>query len=334
MKFKIGITILVFFACLSVAQEKPVGYLSFEFIKGQREGEAPEGTFGNAQLGIVFLGEIADNFDYSAELRYREAEVKIEQAWVRFKPSESFSLSTGLYLVPFGKYNQFNRPHQTNLIKPPLNVEEIYPPSWRDIGVMLEGRIGSLFYTAYLGNGLAEEKNLKTAQQFEDNNKDKGKGLRLGLFFSQQFLVGFSYYRGKYDDDNERNLILQGADLEWLLEGLLILGEYSKAKLENPEPYSSGKAEGYFIQVSFDIDKLRPVVSYQNLEYEDQFHGSNFIKPLYPGVGISEEKNRWSFGFVYFPSQTLLFKFEYDYNREKPLELENNTILVQVALSF
>lgn len=334
MKFKTVIAILVSFASLSAAQEKPIGYLSFEYINGQKEGEAPKGTFGNAQLGIVFSGEITDKFDYLAEVRYRENEVKVEQTWVRFKSSEAFSLSVGLYLVPFGKYNLFNRPHQTNLIKLPLSVKEMYPSSWRDIGVVLEGRMGSLFYTTYMGNGLGEGENLKTGQQFEDNNEDKAKGTRLGLFLSQQFVVAFSYYKGKYDDDNARNLTLKGADLEWELEGVRILAEYSKATLENPEPYSSGKAEGYFIQVSFNIDNLRPVVSYQNLEYKDPFHGPNFIKPFYSGLGISEDKNRWSFGFVYFPSQTLLFKFEYDYNRERLVELENNTILAQVALSF
>ena len=122
--------------------------------------------------------------------------------------------------------------------------------------------------------------------------------------------------------------------MRWEFEGLHILSEYLKAELENPEPYSSGEAEGYFVQVSFDIDSFRPVVSYQYLEYNDPFHGPGFILPFYPGRGISEEKNRWSFGMVYFLARSLRFKLEYDNNREKIFELKNNTISAQVALSF
>jgi len=334
MKIKAIFSLIAFFASLSVALGKTTGYLSFEYIKGQKESEAYQGTFKNSRLGIIFSGEIAEGFDYVAEVRFQEARVEIEQTWVRFKPSESFSLSFGLYLVPFGRYNQFNRPHQTMLIKPPLNVKEMYPSSWRDLGVLTEGKWGSLFYAAYLGNGLAEREDLERGQQFEDNNKDKAKGLRIGLLLSQELMIAYSFYRGKYDENSSRNLTLQGADLAWESEGFQILSEYSKASLENPEPYASGKAEGYFIQISFEIDRLRPVVSYQYLKYKDPFHGQNFVEPLYPGEGISEEKSRWSFGLVYFPSPAILIKLEYDYNREKIQEFKNNTVLAQVALSF
>lgn len=334
MKFKAIFFLFIFFAFLSVSQGDTTGYLSFEYIKGQDKSEVHQGTFKNAQLGIIFSGVIARGVDYTAEARTKEAKIEIEQAWVKLKTSEAFSLSIGLYLVPFGRYNQSNRPHQTMLINPPFNVEEMYPSCWKDLGILMEGKFSSVFYSAYLGNGLAEKENLEKAQQFEDNNKDKAKGGRIGLSLSQELTVAYSYYKGKYDEMNSRNLTIQGADLAWITEGLLILCEYSKARLENPEPYSSGKAEGYFVQVSFDMGKLRPVVSYQCLKYKDSFHGIGFIEPLYPGGGISEDKSRWSLGLVYFPSPRLLFKIEYDFNREKDFELKNDTFFAQVALSF
>lgn len=336
MRTKGILVLVIFFSFLpaGLAQVKIMGYLSLEYISGQEESDVHLGSFKNSQLGLIFSGEIAPKFDYAAELRSGGTVIKVEQAWVRYKASESFTLSVGSFLVPFGRYNQSNRPYQTDLINPPLQVEEMYPARWRELGILMEGRISSLFYSAYVGNGLAENGNLKESQQFEDNNKNKALGARAGLFLSQRLAVAFSYYRGKYDEDNSRYLSFQGADLIWEFEGLHFLSEYSRASLENPEPYSSGEVKGYFVQVSFNIDNFRPVVSYQYLEYNDSFHGLGFILPSYPGGGILEEKSRWSFGLVYFFTPALLFKLEYDYNREKILELENNTISAQVTLSF
>lgn len=335
MKFKNSILILFFFIFITQAQSETNGYLSFEYTKGQDESGISWGTFQNVQFGLIFSGEIAPKIDYTSEMRFRnESKIEMEQAYLRIKPSESFSLKLGLYLVPFGRYNSSNRPYQTMLVKPPLNVENLFPLSWRDIGVLVEGKLSGFFYSAYLGNGLAESKDLSTAQQFKDNNKDKAKGLRIGLSLSQGLEVAFSYYRGKYDEGNERNLILKGVDLRWISEGFQLLSEYSKAEMENPTSFFNGNAEGYFVQISFDMDKFRPVGSYQLLKYKDIYHGEDFIARDYGGQGIRDERSRWTVGLVYFVSQNVFFKVEYELNREKEVELKNNLLLIQIALNF
>ena len=310
------------------------GYLSLEYIQGQGQHEFQLGTFRNAQIGIILSGEISAKVDYAAEVRTNQYKIELEESWIRFKPSEAFSLRIGLYLVPFGRYNQFNRPHQTMLILPPLNVEETYPSRWKDLGILADGKMGPFFYSAYLGNGLAEKESLAEGQQFEDNNKDKAKGLRVGIFLSQQLAVGYSYYKGKYDNPGARDLKMQGLDLTWVTKDFQVVGEYSQAKLENPEFYSSGKVEGYFVQVLLDMGRFRPLFSYQRLEYKDSFHGRGFVEPIYPGGGISENKNRWILGFVYYFQPSFFIKFEYDFNREKQVELKNDALVIQAVLSF
>jgi len=334
MKVYVFSIFLILSALLTPVQGKTFGYLSFEYIKGQDQSDVSNGSFRNSQLGLIFSDEITAKIDYVSEIRFKkDSRIELEQAWVRFKLSSLFNFQLGLYIVPFGKYNQLNRPHQTMLINEPLNVEKMFPSSWRDMGILLEGRSRSFFYSAYLGNGLSESEDLKGSQQFKDNNLDKAKGGRVGLALSQQFEIAFSYYRGRYDDENKRGLVLQGLDLIWTSEGFQILSEYSKANLENPENFLEGKVEGYFVQVSFELDNLRPVVSYQRLKYEDPFHGRGYISPD-PGEGTSEEKSRWALGFVYFASQNVFLKFEYDFNREKGIELKENSYSFQVALSF
>ena len=331
--FCIFLILSVFLAPVCVLG-KTSGYLSFEYIKGQDQSDLVDGSFRNSQFGLIFSDKIAPRIDYAAEFRFKEeSRIELEQAWVGFNLSNLMNFKLGLYIVPFGKYNLINRPHQTMLINAPLIVEKMFPPSWRDMGVQLEGRAGNIFYSGYWGNGLFESENLGGSQQFEDNNLNKAKGARLGTALGQSFEVAFSYYRGKYDEENERDLILEGIDLIWSSEGFQILSEYLRGTLQNPENFSEGKVEGYYIQVSFESSNFRPVASYQRLKYEDPFHGQGFSSAD-PGAGISEEKKRWTLGVVYFASENVFLKFEYDFNREKDLEIKNNSYSFQVSLSF
>ncbi len=331
--FSILLVLSVFIAPLPVLG-KISGYLSFEYIKGQDQSDQANGSFRNSQLGLIFSDEIARRIDYVAEIRFREeSRIELEQAWVGFNLSNLFNFKFGLYIVPFGRYNQANRPHQTMVINAPLIIEKMLPPSWRDIGVKLEGRTGNIYYSAFWGNGLFEGENLGRSQQFSDNNLNKARGVRLGAEVSQSLEVALSYYRGKYDDTNERDLIFRAIDLIWSSEGLQIISEYLKGNIQNPENFSEGKVEGYYVQASFESGKLRPVVSYQRLKYEDPFHGQGFSS-LDPGAGISEEKNRWGLGLVYLASENVFIKFEYDLNREKDPKIKDNSYSFQVCLSF
>lgn len=333
MKIKTLFFIFLFSALIMPVQSEIIGYFSLDFAIGQEQSDVSKGSFRNSQAGLLFFDEISPSVSYLTEFRFKpEGTVDVEQAWISFGSSEAFALNLGLYLVPFGRYNQSSRPHQTLLINPPLNVERMYPFFWRDVGILLEGRTRSFFYSAFLGNGLSEDVNLSGGQQFKDNNKDKGKGGRVGLVISQGFEIAYSFYSSKYDENNSRNLRLQGVDLFWYSEGVLVHAEYSKARMEIPG--DTGNAEGFFIQVAVDMGQFRPVACYQHLDYGDGFHGPGFVSPDVPGAGISMKKRRWALGFAYQASQNFLLKFEYDLNSEKDVELKDDALSVQIAFSF
>lgn len=333
MKRKAFFFLVVLLTLFSSLQARITGYLSLDYTKGEREFDLSHGTFQNSQAGLLFSGDITPALSYLAEIRFNaESEVELDQAWISVGSSEAFNLKLGLYLVEFGRYNQLNRPHQTMLIHPPLNVEKIYPSFWRDIGIQVQGRWRSFFYSAYLGNGLSEEEELSRGQQFKDNNRDKGKGGRVGLALGQGLEIACSYYNGKYDEANERSLSLQGADLFWVEEGYQIYAEYTRASLELPD--GTGTAEGFFVQAVMNMGRFWPVACYQLLDYEDGFHGLGFISPDFPGAGISEKKRRWALGFMVQAAENLILKFEYDFNREKDADLKDDSFSIQAALSF
>ena len=311
------------------------GYVSANYTKSLEEGDYFKGTFKDPLLGVIFAGNISTGFVYGAEFRITDvSELEIDQAWVGLSSSESFSLQGGLYLVPFGIYNRINRPYETVLINTPLHVVYGYPDHWKDIGVMVDGKIGGFLFQGYLGNGLKEEQTLQDGQQFEDNNKNKGLGGRIGWQLSQGFALAYSIHSGKYDDENSRNLTLHGADVNWVTQDWQIMGEYTKAIIKNPEGYETGETEAFFIQVVMFLGKYQPYISYQDLKYTDPYHGANFSAGLGPGAGISVDRNRWALGIIYTPVPDVYIKFEYDFNREKVIEKKDDLWTVQAAVRF
>ncbi len=317
------------------AQFKLSGYLSAQYEKGESESEFPGGTFGKARAGLFFTGTAQNFLDYALELRFKtENRLEIEEAWVGFSTSSAFHLKLGVYLVPFGKYNTFSRPHQTLFIQPPLTQAQIYPESWRDVGVMAEGSTSFLRYAVYIGNGLKEDLDLGAAQQFKDNNKNKSLGGRVGILLSQAFELGLSYYRGKYDDADERNLEYRGLDLSWNTAAFRLLYEYTEARVENPVDFTPGRAAGHFALLALSWGEFSPFGSYQTFEYKDEFHGPGFGLTELPGSGIFSDGSRWAIGLSYLVSSNLLLKVEYDFNREEGLALKNDSFLAQVAFQF
>jgi hypothetical protein len=315
-------------------ETKPGGYLSFEFIKGQAQSGASQGSFQNLRGGLFFAGDLGEKFDFMFEMGLKsESKLEMEQASVGFKLAVESDFRLGLFLVPFGKYNESNRPHQTALVRAPLNLAGVTPSSWRDIGLVVRGRMGFLRYAAYLGNGLGEKDGAAAGQLFKDNNKDKGKGGRLGFIAGQGFEVGVSYYSGKYDETNTLRLTLEGADLTWISNDYEVRGEFTKAVWKNPAGAPDGRSDGYFVLMALNFGKLQPVVSFQRLNRGESSPGARLL--------VSEEgpetlglRSRWAFGLRYFMSPTFLVKAEYDMNKEKGYALRNNVVQIQAALSF
>ena len=321
----IAAALLVALALPARGQVKLGGYLSLEYIKGQADSDYSRGDVENLLAGFLARGEIERKFGFALEARaFGVSSFDLVQAWAGFFPSKTFTARAGLFLVPFGAWNLANRPHETLLIRTPLNLEYLYPASWRELGLVIEGEISGLTYAAYIGNGLAEMDGPVQAQQFSDNNADKAKGGRLGLIIGQTIRAGVSYYTGKYDDLNQRDLILEGADLTWVTSLWEIHGEYTKGILENPQPFEKGRSEGFAIWTTMKYRTVQPIGSYQKVKFTDSYHSG----------GIDLDQRRWTAGLRWVVGSTLFIKAEYNWNKIEGLDLKNNQFQVQVGLSF
>ena len=322
----IAAALLVGLALPGRAQVKANGYLSFEYIKGQAESSYPRAKLENLLAGVLAGGPVGGGkFGFTIEARARGVSTfDLVQAWAGYLPSRTITVRAGLFLVPFGNWNRNSRPHETLLVRTPLNLEYLYPASWRDLGLLAEGEVGVLTYAAYIGNGLAEADEPWTGQQFSDNNTDKAKGGRLGLILGQGIRAGVSYYTGKYDELNMRDLILEGADLSWVTEQWEVHAEYTKAILENPQPFERGESEGFAVWTSMNFRGFQPIGSYQQVKYADGYHGG----------GIDFDRSRWTAGLRWIIDSTVFIKFEYDWNKEKGIALKDDQFQLQLGLSF
>jgi len=320
-----AIAVLLALARPAPGQVKYGGYLAVDYLKGQSESASPHGSIENLLAGFLAGGRVAPKIGFTVEARALDVnDFDLVQAWAGFVPSETFTVRAGLYLVPFGHWNTASRPHETILIRTPLNLEYLYPQSWRDLGVLIEGRVGILTYASYLGTGLAEGDTSAYVQQFHDNNSDLSKGGRLGLIVGDAVRAGVSYYRGKYDDQELRDLTLEGADISWVTPQWEVHAEYAKALIENPQPFERGESEGWFVWACMSFRGFQPIGSFQKIEFTDTYHNG----------GISLDQSRWAAGLRYVLGSALFVKFEYDWNKEKVTPLKNNQWQVQVGLSF
>jgi hypothetical protein len=311
------------------------GYLFFDYSKGEADSPFPEGRIGGLGAGFFLTGQLSVEFGYDLEVRYAGANrVELDQAWLSWNASDAIKVLVGEYLVPFGRYNQNSRPHETLFVNVPLVFEFAYPERWRDLGA--QGRVAWswLNLTAYVGNGLREAAFVAEGQQFGDNNAAKAWGGRLGLKPDPTIELGVSYTQDKYDDPGSRSLKLLGADAAWITRDYQVLGEYVRTTSQNPAPFGKGVVEGFYVLVAIDYQSFYPMVSYQQVRASDPFHGTGWEDPDVPGEGIAVNKTRWAAGLVYQPVNILRLKLEYDFNKDKGLSLRENLFSVQAAVSF
>ena len=307
----------------TAAEDKTHGYFSMSFLKGQKGGIFSGGSFEDIGAGILFSGHFTPQLQFRLEVRSRsEARFGLEEALLGLDLSKSANIQVGMYLVPFGRYNRQNRPQENMLVRIPLVVEAAYPLSWRDIGLLVTGQTSFLNYAAALGNGLGEGPNQEPAQQFSDNNASKGLAGRLGILWGKDVETAFSYASQIFSSQSDRRVELWAADASWITENYRLSGEFIRTTYDPAGGGAGLRTEGWYVQLAFDYKTLWPIVSYQT------------VKTAPTASEVPARKNRWALGVSWILQPGILFKVEYDWNREPGHEVKDDLLSVQAAISF
>ena len=163
--------------------------------------------------------------EYERELELdgyeEEHQIELEQAYLRWQPSDAFGLRAGRFNPPFGWWVPIHWEILMDSVTPPLHVGKEMIPE-QQIGLELLGKTfphGWLGHDAELGWSLFGGYGAPGLDQDRTDGLSAGADLHLRL--AERYLLGLSGYRQRnreLDDRSETNGVLYGeARLPWAL---------------------------------------------------------------------------------------------------------------------
>jgi hypothetical protein len=312
------------------------GYIYTEFFSS----EASTDTFDIHYLNVNLTGRLHDRISYRAEFEFEhgggEGEAPfVEQAYMDVWFKRNMALRIGAIIAPFNRFDDFHAPLENMMVTRPQMSREISVSAWKEVGINLHGNIFItqdfyLNYDAYMINGLGSGSRLRGSRQYRDNNDAKSIGYRVSGVFQDQWELGTSLYHGAWDDDGNHDVDTLGFHFLGRLDDFSLYAEYARALSENPDPQDKGNMDGYFIQGSYlYLGKFRPSVRIGNLDYLDLGNQLG-RKPT------DFDRMILALGFNYYLTNSIVFKFEYDFYfpGEREEDTNKNLLALQAAIRF
>lgn len=322
------------------------GYGSAGFQSLNDEGEK-ESSFKSGTFAPILLFKFSDKFMFETELEFEyengELETVIEYADIMYTLNDYMTVRAGKFLLPFGTFMERLHPSWVNrLSSVPLGFghDGIVPSS--GVGVELRGAFnlyGSKFnYAFYSTNGPKlndgsdepDEAGILHFNNYEDNNKNKSFGGRIGYlpFTNSSVELGFSFLNSKvgdadsdYEDVNSKLIAYDFSFVKNVnpLGGIIdIKAQYNKSIVDDAnyfEPEDGGGFEEYTFNNKSDS-------FYAQLSYKPSMSGSNFLKNIelvgrYSELNTPEGSewesnvNQTAFGINYWLSWRSAIKVNY-----------------------
>jgi len=199
----------------AVDLERFVLYPSYQFTERVRllgEIEFEHGGTGVTKELDKFeeFGEFEDEIEAGGE-------VLLEQLNVRFDVTSAVGVRAGKFKLPIGLAGLNDEPDEYFGTTRAETEAAVIPTNWYEIGVQVEGRVGSLGYSAALINGLnsaefsAANWVVRGRQtKFEDVAAENfALAGRLDWFFGDERFVGVSGYTGDSADNRRKSTLTE-----------------------------------------------------------------------------------------------------------------------------
>lgn len=260
-------------------------YTTFDWVKQEGAPNTFDAHYFNVFVGMnvgdLVIPEIQLEHEHGSE------EIAVRYAQVDVKVFKDHYVRAGLWLVPFGIYNEFLYPeYLTVLPRGPLVLSHrhVVPVAWNDVGLQFRGttRLGStaeLDYALYISNGLEQADDPDTPEvesggpirslrgNYRDRNHgDKAFGGRIGITPIKGVTAGVSGYSGVYTTDGEHRITLVGGHAAYDRDGITVRveGAYSiqEAETEDLKRWGTYARAAYAITpwlqpaIGFDIMRL------------------------------------------------------------------------------
>jgi hypothetical protein len=334
-----------------------LGDAEFQYAKTAGQN----GTFVQADFAPIFLYRAGDNILFEAGFDTTLQDnapgspgytttFNMSFAQLDYVMNDYVTLCVGELLLPLGTYNERDAGWLNKFPDDPLACDALIPGS--GVGAELRGAIpfgnaGKFInYSVYGVNGPSSADGTGDAGALDLNGNvgirsdgvaanlhpDPAGGARVGIFLPfkphYDLELGISGQSGEWD--NAGNHLWSAG----VLDAALHLGANFEAKSEyimtryGSDDLGLIRQEGWYAQVSYKLAGLNlEAPGINNVELVGRYDS------LIDGLGTITE--RYSGGFIYYITNTLLFEGDYEcLNSHGPAALPPNQVILQLSLGF
>ena len=243
------------------------GFFDVEAIVSNKDAAGKRWSFDQHHLNFLLNYQLDDRFRVATEIDYEHGpvfssaeitgKIYVGKAFLEYKYSDALLARIGIFLSPFGIYNERHDATPTFLFT--FLPHSVY--NKRELSFGVKGRLfakqstgiqvlGNLFandwgvkYQIYLSNGRGPK------ESGEDNNTNKGLGWRIVISPPiEELHIGTSFYSDKNGNVYNARQTTLGFDFEYDLSDAHIEAEIIIPKLENVD--TSGTPNGSFTYVN------------------------------------------------------------------------------------
>ncbi len=155
---------------------------------------------------------------------------------------------------------------------------------------------------------------------FDDNNKNKMIGGRLGLVKGPGFEVNFSIFNAMYDEGNYLSYNAHAVSLQWGLGGVDLMGEYVHLmqEFQSDQTFPTLITSGYYVQLSHRVGRWEPVARW-----------SQILDATIDGEAVRPSKEALALGLDYWIDATIPVKLAYEFRPNS-----DDGVVLQWAFGF
>ncbi len=303
-----------------------------------------------------------------------DGDIKVEFAAIDYELWEAFNLRAGILLSPIGHFNLIHDSPINDLTARPLVSRRVIPTTLSEAGAGFYGTVyptedSKVDYEFYLVNGFEGFKDFDPATGDADSNISQTGGLRgargsqsddindnkafVGRIALSPFLgaeIGGSAHIGDYDADGDNTLAIYAIDWTFQKGPFELIGEYAvvnieregRVKLFNDSRTKEsdripGRLDGAYVQLNYHwmsdwLKEACPVI----FKPESVFTlvGRYDVIDLGNSKSGVGDRERWTIGGNFRPTEDTVFKLEYQVNDGDRSRDEDNAFLASIATYF
>jgi len=182
---------LFFYPVVCFAKTPQIGgFIHARYLAGKAENN----SFAVKRVRVVFSGKADENFDYTIRVDSLRQPILLD-AVLKYTHSKQFKVDIGQFKIPMSA-EALTPVTKQDLINKYRFLSQLFPPSYRDIGIMAEGNIfdGKISYQLGIFNGNGS------------NNKanDDNQYFYVGRLTIKESFFAVGNWRGKFPRNGNR----------------------------------------------------------------------------------------------------------------------------------